>query len=54
MLLPQPDSPTRPTSSPGVHAEAHVVDGVDGPLLRWRSRREVADGEAAAVHRPPR
>ena len=41
VVLPQPDSPTRPSVSPSSHVEADAVDGAD--------RAELADAEQAAA-----
>ncbi len=47
MLLPQPDSPTRPTVSPWLDGEAHAVDGVHGALLAVERHGEIGDVQQA-------
>ena len=42
-LLPEPDSPTMATVSPGVDVERHLVDGRHPPALGVEARRQVAD-----------
>ena len=39
--LPEPDSPTTPTASPGSIAEGHAPDRLDGALLRREGHRQV-------------
>ena len=51
-LLPQPLSPTRPTSSPGATVEAHPVDGVHGALLRREVDGEVGQTEKGVLLGP--
>jgi hypothetical protein len=43
-LLPQPDSPTRPTA-PARHAEADAVDGAEQATVRSEMGFEAADLE---------
>ena len=44
VVLPQPDSPTRPSVSPCPSVERHVVDGADFAVLRSRRRRTPGTG----------
>ena len=43
--LPDPDSPTIASTSPGREVERDAVDGLHDPLLRGEGDREVAHGE---------
>ena len=44
-LLPQPDSPTRPSVSPASISKLHAVDGVDRRLVRPEAHDQVLDGK---------
>ena len=44
-LLPQPDSPTRPSASPLAHRVGDAVHGVDGAVARPERDAQVADRE---------
>ena len=43
VLLPQPDSPTRPRFSPSQMSKRHVAHRVDIPLARLVADRQVLD-----------
>ena len=43
IVLPQPDSPTMPSVSPGLHLERHAVDGVHDTLAQPDLGAQVAD-----------
>ena len=47
-LLPEPDSPTSPTTSPAADVERHAVDRLHDAGAREEMRREVADLEQRA------
>ena len=51
VVLPEPDSPTRPTTSPGATVS---VDAVDGPERRRPAPLRVLDGDALRGRRPGR
>ncbi len=52
-LLPQPDSPTTASVSPGMHVERHAVDRAHDAVARVEMRLQVVDASKRFRIAPP-